>query len=1056
MKKYRARLKNGKIIGPLGPNGFRELAQKGHVSCEETFQEFPVGDWSSVEQFPELKLKIVEGLDAQKNEEATFVRKLSDLEKGLLSSDELLETPEQSFPKEFSYDSPSDDEDLPQESVEDTDKTELLDLDVENIEVPIQETELRTRAMNRGNEENEDKTQISPATIAYLEEKRKSEAEEKKLAEQIEEEAPGPEVDPIDENIEEDSTQMLSLAEIKDGLAEETAQAQKELELEAKRHKRENEKVLIKKEEAPLEETPSGATPKEVKKKKKIIVYLAVVLLVVFFILPDEQKKRPNDGAPKLIYPQISFPQRYDKPDEAKAQALLKKAAEVAAKETYVNNVKAANYYRASLENKWKSNPASASLIFTYADLLKHSQTKLEDANRIFKLVQIFNTAISEDAVMATGIALFYLEMNRAEAAIKTVEVFNTVKSSRPTAELFAVYLAALVKAGDLVKAEAVKDKLLSQNEHKLFSYLRIIDYFIFKGNYAKASEVLVEALKKKGEKVPLLLRQAELLLYDQDFESLEAVLVKIKKAQAGNSRHYYAQYLEKRGLLAVRNENPKLALSAFKKALKLEESLELRSRLASLGAGADKETNSLINESKSIELMAKAKAHWKKGNIKFAFRDALEATRVAPNYLPAQIYLASLQVKRSFFKEAIEKLEELYKKHPHNAEVVFSLIDAYIESYKFDKVKKLLNILANSDLRRDPAYYSKMAKYFVYKDEFKGAVMWLQESINKNPLDDENIYELAKMFIRYRKYNQAKVLLKKAMDLDPSNVDYRVSYADILYETDSSSAAIGYLYDVLKDFPDNAKILSAIGIYYYRSGQIKMFKSTKDKLLSIPDEDPALYEFLVKAAKIDQKFEDVIKYANKLIELNPGDLRTRMFLGQIYLEMSKYAEAVKQFNAVKDRLETYPKLQYFMSKLNLLIGKLDEAKELAEKEIKGNPDSINGYLLMAEILKKEEKFIEAEKMYKKAQRIDPKNVDVLVGLAYISFMKSQYEIALDLFQKAKRFEPGRAETYKLLGDVYRKIGQSSLAVESYKMFLELSPKSRYKENLENYIRMMQ
>ncbi len=417
---------------------------------------------------------------------------------------------------------------------------------------------------------------------------------------------------------------------------------------------------------------------------------------------------------------------------------------------------------------------------------------------------------------------------------------------------------------------------------------------------------------------------------------------------------------------------------------------------------------------------------------------------------------MSSLQVKRSFFKEAIETLEGLYDKHPHNPEVVFGLIDAYIESYKFDKVKKMFNILANSDLRRDPSYYSKMAKYFVYKDEFRGAVLWLQESINKNPLDDKNIYELAKMFIRYRKYQQAKILLKKAIDLDPSDVDYRVSYADILYETDSSSAAIGYLYDVLKDFPDNAKILSAIGIYYYRSGQIKMFNSTKEKLLSIPDQDPALFEFLVKAAKIDQKYEDVIKYANKLIELNPGDLQTRMFLGQIYLEMSRYAEAVNQFNAVKDRLETYPKLQYFMSKLNLLIGKLDEAKELAQKEIDGNPDSIDGYLLMAEILKKEEKYIEAEKMYKKAQRINPKNVDVLVGLAYISFMKSQYEIALDLFQKAKRFEPNRAETYKLLGDVYRKIGQSSLAVESYKMFLELSPKTRYKENLENYIRMMQ
>ncbi len=234
---------------------------------------------------------------------------------------------------------------------------------------------------------------------------------------------------------------------------------------------------------------------------------------------------------------------------------------------------------RPSIAPLWKINgrtiPAAAWLIFTYADLLKHSETKLQDANILFKLVQIFNTAISENSTMATGIALFYLEMDRPEAAVKTIEEFNTI-NNKPSIELFAVYLSSLVRAGDLVKAEAVLEKLLSVKNHKLFSYLRIIDYFIFKGNYAKASEYLVEALKVKGDKVSLLTRQADLLLYNQDFDSLRVLLQKIKKLQAGHSRHYYAQYLEKRGLLAVNDGNSKLALKAFRKALKIEESLAL------------------------------------------------------------------------------------------------------------------------------------------------------------------------------------------------------------------------------------------------------------------------------------------------------------------------------------------------------------------------------------------------------------------------------------------------------------------------------------------------
>ncbi|MEX1099752.1 MAG: tetratricopeptide repeat protein, partial [Bacteriovoracaceae bacterium] len=553
-----------------------------------------------------------------------------------------------------------------------------------------------------------------------------------------------------------------------------------------------------------------------------------------------------------------------------------------------------------------------------------------------------------------------------------------------------------------------------------------------------------------------LMLRKGRLLIYAENFGALEVLLKKIRALEAERSKVYYSKYLEFTGLLAVSKNDSARALKNFEKALELNENLELRSQLSALNADATQEASELINQSKAVKLIANSERHLKQNNYKYAFKDALEAARVAPNYLPTQLHLAKLQVVQSFFAEAITTLEDLYDKHPHNPEVVFALVDAYIESFKFGKVQKLLSILSSSNLRRDPAYFSKTAKYYVYKDEFAGAVAWLQKAINVNPLNDDNIYDLAKMFIRYRKYNQAKVLLSKAMDLDPANVDYRVSYADILYETESASAAIGYLYDVLRDFPDNGKILSAIGIYYYRSGQVKMFQSVKEKLLKLPGKDTALFEFLIQAAKLDEKYDDVVQYSKELIELKPGDLQARLFLGQVYMEMSKYKEALEEFNAIKERLPTYPKLQYFMSKLYLLTDNVEKATELALKEVEGNPSGIEGYLLLGEIYKKKEKYIEAEKQYKKAQQINPKNVDVLVGLAYINFMKSQYEIALDLFKKARRFEPSRAETHKLLGDVYRKIGQSSLAVESYKMFLELSPNSRYKENLQNYIRMMQ
>ena len=1074
MKKYRARLTSGRVVGPFPTEGIQELAEKRHIDGSEEFQEFPTGDWGPLEKFPELKAIVDLALERNASgqqppeQEATFVKKLSEL--GIEKAQEQSDS-ESEFPREFSFEieesnpktegdesglfeleeeeEGEDEDEIELNNEEDSDEEVEEELNSENLE----ETEVYAKN-RRVAEYDQDKTVVNPDTLRYLEEQKRIEAEKaKKIKEEelqkIKEE---PKVD-----LDNDSTEMISLASLKKELTPKISESESELEQEAlEKKKAEEEKALIaleaKKESEEQEEEQDEAPQK---KKKKMIVLFAAVALAVVFLLPEDKKQEAPKQI-KVVYPQIVFPQQYETPDLKKADVIFKKGVSEQLKGTYPAEMKAAEYYKESLENQFKENPAAAKLIFTYSDLLKHSNDPVADANRTFKLIQVFSAKASKDPNLSAAFARFYLAIGKAPASIKTIEKFNTIKNSNPTLDLFAVYLSALMNNGELVKAKAVEEKLAQAKGKTLFTNKSLFDYYFFKGEYEKAAEVLVEMEKNYGASVAVMLRKASLFIYKEDFQSLEKLLDKIRLAGAEGSKVYYAKYLEYRGLAAAKKGDAAKALEAFKKALELNESPELRSRLASLTANSSKETNDLINESKAIELIAKSKGHWRKGNYKFAFSDALEATRLVPDFLPAQLHLAKLQIGRSYYSEAIKSLEDLYEKHPHNPDVVFGLIDAYIEAYKFDKVKKLLNILATSDLRRQPEYFSKMAKYYVFRDEFSGAVAWLQQAINLNPLDDENTFELAKMFIRYRKYNQGKVLLNKAMDLDPANVDYRVSYADILYETDSANSAIGYLYDVLRDFPDNAKILSAIGIYYYRSGQIKMFQATKDKLLKLPNKDTTLFEFLIKAAKIDEKFDDVVKYSDELIKINPGDLRTRLFLGQIFMEMSKYKEALEQFNAIKERLDTYPKLQYNMSRLYLLTDNVPKATELAKEEVIGNPGGIDGYLLLAEIYQKQEKYLDAEKQYKEAQKINPKNVDMLVGLAYINFMKSQYEIALDLFKKAKRFEPGRAETHKLLGDVYRKIGQSTLAVESYKMFLELSPNSRYKENLQNYINMMQ
>jgi tetratricopeptide (TPR) repeat protein len=1059
MKKYRIKLKNSRVIGPLELDQIIELYAKKHIDATEDCQEFPVGDWIKIKKVPEIASALLQ----TDGHDATFIKKIESIGHQEEKPEAIVEAQTEvtisnskiEYPQKFEY----------EKKTPFSSRSEISEV-AEDINEPLVETleeqaKVETKSVDNKNsvQQINEKTVVNLNTIEYLKQLKieNEKIQEQKRLEEVEEEPP------IDLNAE--ATQFIDLRSLKNEIDNKLEENEAELEDEAlsyikqkqkeeKRARQELEKLKkIQDEQSEFEDEPDE---QKAASKKKIVILIAVLAIVLVILFPAEEKKTVKAITP--IPPTISFPQRYDVPNKDLAKKQLDEAILILQNPTYPNQLKAAKLLLSSSENQFDDNPALGRLILLYADLLMESSRFMDDANTVFKLIQIFKTKSVSDPLFAAGYSLFYLNIEKASAAVKVIDRFNSVKINKPTLELFAIYLRALLGIGDLIKAKGVAERLaqIEVTKRSLFVDLALIDYYLFINNYEEASLIIASSMKKYPNSVPLLLLRSKLLAYQSDYKAISPILDKIRELGAESSKIYYAKYLEYRALEAVSNNQINKAIEYFKKALKIHESQELRVRLAALAESNNQEANILISESKALQFMASSTSNIKKNNWQFAFKDALEATRIAPHYTPAKLHLARLQIKQSIFAEAISTLENLYKNDPHNDEVVLTLIDAYIESYKYSDVQRLFGLLATSDIRNHPRFFSLTAKYYVFKNEFQNAVNWLQLAINKNPLDDNNIFELAKMFIKYAKYDNAKMLLNRAMDLDPANIDFRIKFSDIVYEVDGSDSAIGYLYDVLQDFPDNPKLLSQIGIFHYRSGQLKSFESIKEKLTKLPHRDTSLYDFLIKAAKLDGKLDLVVANSKKLIEINSGDLSVRLELGKIYMEMDKYKDALIEFKAIEDRLSTYPKLQYFMSKLYLLTDDSAKAIELAQKEIEANPSSEDGYILLGDIYRKEKEYLKAENEYKKAQKINGENVDMLIGLASINFRKSQYEIALDLFLRARKNDPARAETHKLLGDAYRKTSQSTLAIESYKMFLELSPNSKYKDEINTYIRMME
>jgi tetratricopeptide (TPR) repeat protein len=335
-------------------------------------------------------------------------------------------------------------------------------------------------------------------------------------------------------------------------------------------------------------------------------------------------------------------------------------------------------------------------------------------------------------------------------------------------------------------------------------------------------------------------------------------------------------------------------------------------------------------------------------------------------------------------------------------------------------------------------------------------AISWFKNSITLNPLNDHDIYLLSEILIKKANFDAAMSLLNKAIELDPVNPDYRIAYSKIIYEKQDDQAAVGYLLDISGEFGENAKVLSEIAIFYYRAGKVKDFLAYKDKIEKLPYRDKALYEFMIRAALLDERYQEVPGLVEKLLEVEPGDLESMMTAGKVMFETGKLVEAAKWFKRVQQKLDTYPKVQYYIAKIKYLSNDLDGALAEVKKDLKDNGENDADLSLLAQIYLDKGEIVEAENTFKKAQKINPRSYEALMGLADISTKRNNFDLALDLYKKAMNEKMDEPLIHKKVGDVYRLLGQGALAIESYKLYLDMNPEASDKNQIQAYMNLMQ
>lgn len=999
MKYYLISVSNHEL-GPLAESEVIDLIGRGYIPLIARCKLVGQDSWYSIKEFDEFE-ESLKKLDSSWDEN-TIIGKLKELE--IEKHDPANKT-----------------------SPKTTERNTTLNPQKNEIHKKTQEVDL-------------DKTIISAKTIKYLEEEKLRTQESKKAAEK----------DRINPPVPTPVSKTASLAKSSD----------KTIIINRQDYMPEKLVETEQKAEESWQEIIREKLPKVSKKKKQgSIAVIILVLLFVFLMMPDnyDEKKDTVTVSENYTIPTFDFPQPFEESNEELSKEQYEDARAKLKDYSFQELLEVAPLAKSSYEHNEQNKDALNLLTLTYSLMIIHAKNKTDAANTVFKLLQLIGEGQEfQHLDVLTAKCYFMLYLGKFKAVKLLMEKYKTI-NKKVTPLLYAAYLKSLIEVGDLVKAKKITQQLQQLKAINPHVYSAILDFYKVNSSEKEYWTVFERAITVHQKSVQVLLHGAYYFIKRQDVDRTEEILDRIKSLKYGMSRHYYALYLSYLGELMALKKKPSLAADILTESMQLEENADLRVRLAGLNANAKNEKiNSLIKESKSLNYIRESQKYLDSYQWDLALTKAIKASEVYPKYYPAILNLAKVQSRLGYYGLAIKNLEQFRKESPNNLDLVMELLKVYTDAYKLNTAGDLVAILSQTEMINSEYFSRIMADYYEKKGELLKSILWMQQAIKINPLGDVNLYGLAKHYIKNNNLDLAKNLLNLAMNIDPANVRYRSLYADVLYELSGSETASGYLRSVLKDIPDDPILLNKIAILYFRSGQIKNYDDLIKQLNRLPDGANDLNQYMMEYSQREGRWDDFIFYANEFLKNDPGNLNIRIALAEAYYLKNDFKVAREHLNLAKQRMTTYPKINYYEARILLAEGNKEEALASALIEAKENPNLEMAHVLVGDLYLLKEELNEADKSYRAAQRINQKSIEALKGIAALKVKRNELPVAIELYNRAITWKPDDASLHLILADLYRQMGQTQDAVRSYKNFLEIEPESSEKTKIDQFLKSVE
>ena len=186
-----------------------------------------------------------------------------------------------------------------------------------------------------------------------------------------------------------------------------------------------------------------------------------------------------------------------------------------------------------------------------------------------------------------------------------------------------------------------------------------------------------------------------------------------------------------------------------------------------------------------------------------------------------------------------------------------------------------------------------------------------------------------------------------------------------------------------------------------------------------------------------EKKYQDVIKFGEKLIKKKSNDTQLIYLLGLSFINLQKFLNAEKYFEKLLSLKKTY-EIYYIYGNILKSLKKYSEASTSFEKAIELNPNFSEAFNNLGNIKKSLNEPDKAIECFKMAIKLKDNNIEALFNLASIYQENNKFEDLIKIYKKLLQFDMNHIKTLYNLGSAYLFLGNISEGKNYFEKVLKL------------------